>query len=119
LERTVSLRVWASRSSLRRRTGLEAREAGLQTLQLGALVDHHPGERVDRRQRDAVGVAHRDVRLVLAQAERRAEVLRHRPDVADAGIVAVAPFADGQARHAFEDRVGIDRRCALFVIIAV
>ena len=43
--------------------------------------------------------------VVLADVERREEILRHRPDVAHAAFGRVTPLADRQRRNARQDVV--------------
>ncbi len=68
-------------------------------------------ERLDRRQRDPVGVDRGDVARVLADPEGAAEVLGHRTDVADRRpLGAVAPLRDRHRAELPEHRPPGDRR---------
>ncbi len=66
-------------------------------------------QRFDRGQRDAIFVDRGDVPVVLADAERRVEVLRHRAHVTDAVLRLVAPAADRQPRELREHGVVVQR----------
>ena len=64
---------------------------------------------MDRGERHAVGVHAADGDRIFAQAEGRAEVLRHRAQVPDRVVLrAIAPRGQRQTGHAGEHFAGID-----------
>src|SRR6266404_5319272 len=73
------------------------------------LLGHHVVERLDRGQRDALRVDGIVRSLVVAEAEPRLEVLRHRAEVTDSvGLAAVAPGGDRKTAHLLEHGLRVD-----------
>src|SRR5437763_1627680 len=101
---------WWRRSSSRPDGELVGAEPPPELVELGLLIAQPPLERLDRGQRHALPVDHVDPSLVRADAERRLEVLRHRPDVRRGRRIApVAPAADRKLPEGGQDGLAVGR----------
>jgi len=72
------------------------------------LLLHDTFKRLDRRERDAVGVDRMIRSIVVSQPKTSVEILRHRTEVANGGrLVQVRPGRDRKLSDPLQDRVGV------------